>query len=101
MVERRINVLIGTAVCPFLLSGCNSDAVNEETISLPELVCQPEDVNAGPPFTVGSTRTAVPPETYLADQIENYYGVQLVESSLTNTTAYCDLFGRKPGACGG
>ncbi|MEZ4593590.1 MAG: hypothetical protein R3D55_20965 [Chloroflexota bacterium] len=92
MGDKRINYLIFTAVCLFLLSGCNSDAVNEETISLPELACQPEDVNADPPFVIGSTRTAVPPETFLADQIENYYGVQLVENSLTNTTVYCDLF---------
>lgn len=92
MSDKRINYLIFTAVCLFLLSGCNRDAVNEETISLPELACQPADVTADPPFTVGSTRTAVPSETFLADQIENYYGVQLVENSLTNTTVYCDLF---------
>ena len=84
--------MIGTAVSLLLLVGCNRDAVNEETISLPELACQPADVTADPPFTVASTRTAVPPETFLADKIENYYGVQLVENSLTNTTAYCDLF---------
>lgn len=75
-----------------LLAGCNGETVTYEPVSLPELACQPADVTADPPFTVGSTRTAVPPETFLADQIENYYGVQLVENSLTNTTVYCDLF---------
>jgi hypothetical protein len=92
MGNKRINYLISTAVCLFFLASCNREAVNEETVSLPELACQPADVTADPPFTVGNTRTAVPPETFLADQIETYYGVQLVENSLTNTTVYCDLF---------
>jgi hypothetical protein len=75
-----------------LLAGCNGETVTNEPVSLPDVSCQPADVTADSPFTVGSTHTAVPPETFLADQIENYYGVQLVENSLTNTTAYCDLF---------
>lgn len=92
MGNKRINYLIFTAVCLLLLAGCNSDVVNEEPVSLPELACQPADVTADPPFTVAETRTAVPPETFLADQIENYYGVSLIENRLTNTTAFCDLF---------
>ncbi|MCA9897529.1 MAG: hypothetical protein H6654_15155 [Ardenticatenaceae bacterium] len=76
-----------------LIFGFNVGCGNEETtVSLPEVACKPEDVQADPPFVIGNTRTAVPPETFLADQIENYYGVQLVENSLTNTTVYCDLF---------
>jgi hypothetical protein len=70
--------------------GCTSNET--EMIGLSEMACQPADVNADSPFTVAETRTAVPPETFLADQIETYYGVQLIENSLTNTTAYCDLF---------
>ena len=75
-----------------LFSGCTSGENVNAPVDLPEMACQPADVTVDPPFTVGSTRTAVPPETFLADQIKSYYGVQLVENSLTNTTVYCDLF---------
>lgn len=87
----RFITLLG---CLFvLLAACTSNNdVNDVAVTLSEVACQPEDVNTDPPFVIGSTRTAVPPETFLADQIENYYGVQLVENSLTNTTVYCDLF---------
>jgi len=71
-----------------LLAGCNG----YEAVSLPELACQPADVTADPPFTIASTRTAVPPQTPLADQIETYYGVSLIENRFTNTSAFCDLY---------
>lgn len=61
-------------------------------IALPEVACQLEDVSANPPFTIAATRTAVPPQTPLVDQIETYYGVSLIENALTNTAAFCDLF---------
>ena len=96
MVKSRNNFVLAAFLgCVFLalFVGCQrEDEGNEIGANLPEVACQPADVTADPPFTVGSTRTAVPPETFLADQIENYYGVQLVENSLTNTTVYCDLF---------
>lgn len=92
MVNRSINCLIYSVACFLLLAGCNREATNNALVTLPEVACQPEDVSVDPPFTIAETRTAVPPETFLADQIENYYGVQLVENSLTNSTAYCDLF---------
>ncbi|MBK8905957.1 MAG: hypothetical protein IPM53_32560 [Anaerolineaceae bacterium] len=63
-----------------------------EQVSLPEVACQPADVSANPPFTIAATRTAVPPQTPLADQIETYYGVSLIENRLTNTSAFCDLY---------
>ncbi|WP_420631734.1 hypothetical protein [Candidatus Leptofilum sp.] len=68
------------------------DCQNNSEIVLSDVACQPEDVTADPPFVVGDVRTAVPPETFLADQIENYYGVALIENQLTNTSAFCDLF---------
>ncbi|MCA9956892.1 MAG: hypothetical protein KC434_19315 [Anaerolineales bacterium] len=92
MGRREINVLIFTAVCLFLLTACNSDATNENPVSLPEVACKPEDVNADPPFTIAETHSAVPPETPLADQIETYYGVALIENSLTNSSAFCNLY---------
>lgn len=63
-----------------------------ESVDLPEVACQPEDVNADPPFIIAATRTVVPEGTFLADQIEIYYGVELIENALTNTSAFCDLF---------
>lgn len=92
MVKTGKFCLIYTAVCLLILTGCNREATNDEPVSLPGLACQPEDVGAEPPFVVASTRTAVPAETFLADQIENYYGVELIENQLTNTSAFCDLF---------
>ena len=92
MVKNGIQYFILTAVCLFLLAGCNREAANDEPVSLPEVACQPEDVSANPPFTIAATRTAVPPQTPLADQIETYYGVSLIENRLTNTSAFCDLY---------
>ncbi len=92
MVKRRINVLFGTAGCLLLFVGCNREAANDVPISLSDVACQPADVNADPPFTIAETRTAVPPQTPLADHIETYYGVSLIENSLTNTSAFCELY---------
>lgn len=88
------SIRFGSLLCIILFCvvvvGCGGEEVTE--VSLPELACQPADVNADPPFVVAETRTAVPPETFLADQIDNYYGVELIENQLTNTSAFCDLF---------
>lgn len=92
MGKKRINNLVFTAVCLLLLTACNNDATNEKPVSLPDVACKPEDVNADPPFTIAETHTAVPPQTPLADQIETYYGVSLIENRLTNTSVFCDLF---------
>ena len=96
MVKSRNNFALAAFLgCVFLalFVGCQrEDEGNEIGANLPEVACQPEDVTADPPFTVGSTRTAVPPETFLADQIENYYGVSLVENRLANISVFCDLF---------
>lgn len=92
LVRKGINCLICVIVSILLLAACKGGATNNVSVALPEVACKAEDVNAEPPFTIASTRTAVPPETYIADQIENYYGVVLIENALTNTSAYCDLF---------
>lgn len=81
----RLLLLVGT-----LLIGCNRTV--EPAFHLPEIACQPEDVTADPPFTIAQTHTAVPPNTPLADQIEQYYALDLIENSLTNTSAFCNLF---------
>lgn len=75
-----------------LFSGCNGEAVNDEPISLPEIACQMEDVSTSPPFIMSETKTAVPADTFLVDQIVNYYGVEMREPSLTNAVVFCDLF---------
>lgn len=75
---------------PLLWAGISCRA--GDPFSLSEVACEPEDVSANPPFTIAETRTAVPSQTPLADQIENYYGVSLIENRLTNTSAFCDLF---------
>ena len=78
-------LLVGLA-----LIGC--DRKVDPTIQLPDLACQPEDVTAVPPFTIAQTRTAVPPNTPFADQIEAYVGVDLIENRLTNTVVFCHLY---------
>jgi len=86
----EFGLLLSIILLSAFIVGC--DGEEETEVSLPDVACQPEDVSTEPPFVVAETRTAVPPETYLADQIETYYGVVLIENSLTNTNAYCDLF---------
>jgi hypothetical protein len=76
----------------FLLVGCTNDTANTETASLPEVACQPEDVAANPPFIIAQTHTAVPPNTPLSNQIEQYYGVDLIENRLANIAAFCNLY---------
>lgn len=72
------------------LGGCGGEDL--PAIALPEVACQPEDVATTPPFIVSQTRTAVPENTFLADQIVDYYGVELIENALTNAAVFCDLF---------
>ncbi|WP_420642245.1 hypothetical protein [Candidatus Leptofilum sp.] len=86
----RFGLLLSIILLSAAIVGCSTE--EEAEINLPEVACTPGDVNADPPFVVAETRTAVPPETFLADQIENYYGVELIENRLTNTAAFCDLF---------
>jgi hypothetical protein len=76
-----------------LLVGCNDGGTAPKAeVFLPEVTCQPSDVTANPPFTVAQTHTAVPANTPLSDQIEQYYRVELVENSLAYISVYCDLF---------
>ena len=84
-ISFRLLLLIGT-----LLISCNR--TTEQTFHLPEIACQPEDVTAVPPFTIAQTHTAVPPSIPFADQIEKYYGVDLIENRLTNSAAFCNLY---------
>lgn len=92
-MAKGIKYLIYTAVWVLLLTGCNSGGMADDVaVALPEVACRPEDVTADPPFIIAQTRTAVPNDTFLADQIENYYGVVLIENALTNTSAFCNLF---------
>jgi hypothetical protein len=94
MVESKSNLtFVAVLGCLFfLLTGCKNVTANTGTVALPDVACQPEDVAANPPFTIAQTHTAVPHNTPLADQIEQYYGVDLVENSLTNTSAFCNLY---------
>lgn len=75
-----------------MLAGCTHDTANVETVFLSEVACQPTDVTADPPFTIAQTHTAVPSNTPLADQIEQYYGVDLIENRLANIAAFCNLY---------
>jgi hypothetical protein len=75
-----------------LVAGCTANEPDEVEPALPEVACQPEDVTADPPFTIAQTHTAVPLNTPLADQIEQYYGLDLIENALTNTSAFCNLY---------
>ncbi|MAT98692.1 MAG: hypothetical protein CL608_16235 [Anaerolineaceae bacterium] len=94
MAESKINLIfVAVLGCIFfLLAGCTNDIANPGTVSLPEVACQPEDVAANPPFTIAQTHTAVPPNTPLADQIEQFYGVDLIENRLANIAAFCNLY---------
>ena len=76
-----------------LVAGCDEGGSgNEDTIDLSAAACHPEDVSFTPPFITAITRTAVPEDTFLVDQIVNYYGVELIEPALTNAAVFCDLF---------
>jgi hypothetical protein len=86
------NLFLGSLIFLLLLAGCLGGEQDQAEIRLPEVACQSEDVTAGPPFTLSQSRTAVPDGTFLADQIEAYYGVELIEKVLTNASVFCDLF---------
>ena len=87
-----LNVFLGSVILVLLLVDCTNRDVEEAEIALSEMACQPEDVGADPPFIAFRTSTAVPNDTFLADKIENYYSVNLIENALTYTSAFCDLF---------
>lgn len=92
-MARKYLVMGGLGSCFFLLLiGCKGVELEEIVVSLSEATCQPEDVSSDPPFTIAETHTVVPPETPFAEQIEQYYSVDLVENRLANTSSFCELY---------
>ncbi len=86
----RFKLMLGLLAIWLALVGCGgADSLESR---LPQVACQPGDVTAVPPFTLSQSRTAVPDGTFLEDQIEAYYGAELVDTASTNASVFCDLF---------